>query len=56
MDDGETNEITSTFRRHMAVDESGRRDYTCARFALNETMRSVQVPFHQQILYIHLGP
>ncbi|KAN0084259.1 CHAT domain containing protein [Tylopilus felleus] len=46
VDDGETNKITSTFYRHM-VDESA--------LALNRTMRSVDVPFDQRILYIHIG-
>jgi CHAT domain-containing protein/tetratricopeptide (TPR) repeat protein len=54
VDDGETNKITSTFYKHM-VDESGRLDYTRAAFALNKTMRSVDVPLDQRILYIHLG-
>jgi CHAT domain-containing protein/tetratricopeptide (TPR) repeat protein len=54
VDDSETNKITSTFYRHM-VDESGRLDYTRAAFALNKTMRSVDVPLDQRILYIHLG-
>ena len=54
VDDGHTNQITSTFYRHM-VDESGRLDYTRAAYALNRTMRSVNVPLDQRILYIHLG-
>ena len=54
VDDCETNQITSTFYRLM-VDESGRLDHTRAAFALNKTMRSVDVPFDQRILYIHLG-
>ncbi|KAI9567954.1 CHAT domain-containing protein [Boletus coccyginus] len=54
VDDGETNKITSTFYRYM-VDESGRLDHTQAAFALNKTMNSVNVPFDQRILYIHLG-
>jgi CHAT domain-containing protein len=54
VDDSETNKITSTFYKHM-VDESGRLDYTRAAFALNRTMRSVDVPLDQRILYIHLG-
>ena len=54
VDDGETNEITSTFYKHM-VDESGRLDYTRAARALNRTMRSVGAPFDQRILYIHIG-
>jgi CHAT domain-containing protein len=54
VDDSETNKITSTFYKYM-VDESGRLDYTRAAFALNRTMRSVDVPLDQRILYIHLG-
>ncbi|KAI9566215.1 TPR-like protein [Boletus coccyginus] len=54
VDDGETNTITSTFYKYM-VDESGRLDHTRAAFALNRTMKSVDVPFDQRILYIHLG-
>jgi CHAT domain-containing protein/tetratricopeptide (TPR) repeat protein len=54
VDDGETNKITSTFYRHV-VDESGRLDHTRAAFALNKTMKSVNIPFDQRILYIHLG-
>ena len=54
VDDGETNKITSTFYKHM-VDESGRLDHTRAAFALNKTMKSVDIPFDQRILYIHLG-
>jgi len=54
VDDGETHKITSTFYKYM-VDESGRLDHTRAAFALNKTMKSVNVPFDQQILYVHLG-
>ena len=54
VDDGETNQITSTFYKHM-VDESGRLDHTRAAFALNKTMKSVHIPFDQRIHYIHLG-
>ena len=54
VDDGETNKITSTFYKHM-VDECGRLDHTRAAFALNKTMKSVNIPLDQQILYIHLG-
>ncbi|KAN0088740.1 CHAT domain containing protein [Tylopilus felleus] len=54
VDDGETNKITSTFYKHM-VDESGRLDHTRAALALNRTMKSVDVPFDQRILYIHIG-
>ena len=54
VDDGETKKITSTFYKHM-VDESGRLDHTRAAFALNKTMNTVDIPFDQRILYIHLG-
>ena len=54
VDDGQTNKITSTFYKHMA-DESGRLDHTRAAFALNKTMKSVNIPLDQRILYIHLG-
>ncbi|KAF8122050.1 TPR-like protein [Boletus edulis] len=54
VDDGATTKISSTFYRHM-VDESGRLDYTRAALALNKTMKSVNIPFDQRILYIHLG-
>ena len=54
VDDGETNEITSMFYKHM-VDESGRLDHTRAAFALNKTMKSVNAPLDQRVLYIHLG-
>jgi len=54
VDDAETNKITSTFYKYM-VNESGLLDHTRAAFALNETMKSVNVPFDQRILYVHLG-
>ena len=54
VDDGETNKITSTFYKHI-VDESGRLDHTRAAFALNKTMKTVDIPFDRRILYIHLG-
>ena len=54
VDDGEANKIASTFYKHM-VDESGRLDHTRAAFALNKTMKSVNISFDQCILYIHLG-
>ena len=54
VDDGETNKITLTFYKHM-VDGSGRLDHTRAAFALNKTMKSVDIPFDQRVLYIHLG-
>ena len=54
VDDAETNKITSVFYKHM-VDESGRLDHTRAAYALRKTMRTVNVPLDQCILYIHLG-
>ena len=54
VDDGETSKITSVFYKHM-VDESGRLDHTRAAFALNKTMKTVNIPFDRRILYIHLG-
>ncbi|KAN0100021.1 CHAT domain containing protein [Tylopilus felleus] len=54
VDDAHTNQITSTFYRYM-VDESGRLDHTRAAHALNKTMKSVDIPHDQRILYIHLG-
>ena len=54
VDDAHTNQITSTFYRYM-VDESGRLDHTRAAYALNKTMKSVDIPHDQRILYIHLG-
>ena len=54
VDDGETNKMTSTFYKHM-VDELGCLDYTRAAFALNKTMKTVNIPFDQRVLYIHLG-
>ena len=33
------------------VDESGRLDHTRAAFALNKTMKSVDIPFDQRVLY-----
>ena len=55
VDDGETNKITPTFYLKHMVDESGRLDHTRAAFALNKTMKSVDIPLDQRILYIHLG-
>ena len=54
--DSATIEIASTFYKHM-VDESGRLDHTRAAFALNKTMKSVDlnIPFNQRIVYIHIG-
>ena len=54
VDDAETNKITSVFYKHM-VDESGRLNHTRAAFALWKTVRSVNVPLDQRILYIHIG-
>ena len=54
VDDAETNKITLVFYAHM-VDELGRLDYTRAAYALRKTMRTVDVPLDQRILYIHLG-
>ncbi|KAI9567941.1 CHAT domain-containing protein, partial [Boletus coccyginus] len=54
VDNDETRKITMTFYKCM-VGESGRLDHTRAAFALNKTMASVNVPFDQRILYIHLG-
>jgi len=54
VDDGETNKIVPTFYKHM-VNDSGRLDYTRAAFALNKTMKSVDIPLDQRVLYIHLG-
>ena len=54
VDDEHTNKITSTFYKHM-VDESGRLDHTRAANALRRTMKSVNIPVDQRILYIHLG-
>ena len=54
VDDGDTTKITSTFYKHM-MEESGRLDHTRAAFALNKTMKSVDIPLDQRILYIHLG-
>ena len=54
VDDAATNKITSMFYKHM-MDESGHLDYTRAALALRKTMRSVDIPMDQRILYIHLG-
>ena len=55
VDDAETNKITSVFYQHMVDRELGRLDHTRAAFALWKTMRSVNVPLDQRILYIHIG-
>ncbi|KAH0835025.1 TPR-like protein, partial [Lanmaoa asiatica] len=54
VDDGQTNKITSMFYDNMK-DESGCLDHTRAAFALHKTMRELDIPFDQRILYIHLG-
>ena len=54
VNDEHTNKVTSTFYGHV-VDESGRLDHTRAAFALWKTMKSVNIPLDQRILYIHLG-
>ena len=54
VDDGETSKIISTFYKYM-VDEFGRLGHTRAAYALNRTMKPVDIPFDQRILYIHLG-
>ncbi|KAI9463899.1 CHAT domain-containing protein [Boletus coccyginus] len=54
VDDGETKKITQTFYANMK-DESGRLDHTRAAFALDKTMRSVDIPLDQRVLYIHIG-
>ena len=54
VDDEHTNSVTSVFYEHM-VDESGHLDHTRAANALRKTMKSVNIPLDQRILYIHLG-
>ena len=54
VDDSAASKIALTFYKHM-VYGSGRLDHTRAAFALNETMKSVDIPLDQRILYIHLG-
>ncbi|KAH0827319.1 hypothetical protein J3R83DRAFT_3945 [Lanmaoa asiatica] len=54
VDDRQTNKITSMFYDYM-MNESGRLDHTRAAFALNKTMKKVDIPFDQRILYVHLG-
>ena len=54
VDDAETNKITSVFYKYM-VNQSGCLDHTRGAFALWKTMRSVNVPLDQRILYVHLG-
>jgi len=54
VDDGETTKITSMCYKFM-LDESSRLDHTRAAFALNNTMKTVDIPLDQRILYVHLG-
>ena len=54
VDDSQTNKIIPMFYDLM-IDESGRLDYTRAARALRLTMKQVDVPMDQRILYIHLG-
>ena len=54
VDDSQTNEVISMFYNLMR-DESGRLDYTRAARALRFTMKKVNIPIDQRILYIHLG-
>ena len=54
VDDEQTNKITTVFYKHM-TDESGQLDHTRAAAALRKTMRSVDIPVDQRILYIHLA-
>ena len=55
-DDSATSQFASTFYEHL-VGDSGGLDHTRAAFALNQTMKSVNIPIplDQRILYIHLG-
>ena len=50
VDDSETNKATSMFYKLM-VDKSGRLDYTHAARALRKTMKTVDIPMDQCILY-----
>ena len=54
VDDSETNKFTSIFYKLM-VDKSGCLDHTHAARALRKTMKTVDIPMDQRILYIHLG-
>ena len=54
VDDSETNQVISSFYNLM-IDDSGRLDYSRAAQALRTTMKKVDVPMDQCILYIHLG-
>ena len=52
--DSPATKVASTFYNFM-VDESGCLDYTRAAWALWKTLRTVDIPMDQRILYIHLG-
>ena len=54
VDDSETNKVIPTFYDLM-VDDSGCLDYTRAARALWMTMKKVDIPMDQRMLYIHLG-
>ena len=54
VDDSQTNKVISTFYDTM-IDDSGRLDYTRAARALRMTMKKVNIPMDQRILYIHIG-
>ena len=54
VDDSQTNKVISMFYELM-IDDSGRLDYTRAARALRMTMKKVDIPMDQRILYIHLG-
>ena len=54
MADSPATKVASTFYKFM-VDESGCLDYTRTAWALWKTLRIVDIPMDQRILYIHLG-
>ena len=54
VDNSQTNKVVSTFYK-LITDESGRLDYTRAARALWMTMKKVDIPMDQRILYIRLG-
>ena len=54
VDDSHTNQVISMFYELM-IDDKGRLDYTRAARALRMTMKKVDIPMDQRILYIHLG-
>ena len=54
VDDSPATKVASTFYKFM-VDESGCLDYTRTAWALWKTLRIVDIPMDQRILYIHLG-